>query len=461
MARRAGLGERQAAVVLQPGDRVGRAHVVAGAHVDVRDAEVATEDEADHRERVVHDQRRSKPGHLVDQGVGVVAGEAHVPARHGPGRGVGRLEGIAREEIDEAAADALDGLPEAHVRVHRHGDVSTRPGRPPRRGAGGDGSAPACRRRRRAERSLGAEPGWAGAVGLRAGGESTRDLRLGATVDPRIGRQQDRRALEGRDRDAVRGLSRLEGDVALEDRGEPDVVQRPEQRTGASGGSSRCCRSIAARARAGPRRDRGRRARGGAGRGTYDPARRPSPPRPGLIRVSTTSRRVADVSRRARAPRTGRSVQVIEEPQEIHDVERPVRGAGHAAHVLLDEPHAAHVVARGAGSAERHALGAGVEAQDVGPAEGRLDRVHALAAAEVEDPQRLEGPARQIARELHDPPDLHRVRHPGLRERRAPASSPFRAKRRSASASRAQGSRRSRGSSGSRSRASASSGDHA
>ena len=106
---------------------------------------------------------------------------------------------------------------------------------------------------------------------------------------------------------------------------------------------------------------------------------------------------------------------MIEEPQEVYHVERSMRGAGHAPHVLLDEPHAAHVVARGAGGAEGHALGPGVERQDLGPAKRGLDRVHALAAAKIENPERVEGLARQIARELHDPPDLHGVRDPDLR----------------------------------------------
>ncbi len=112
--------------MFQPRDRVGRAHVVASAHVDVRDVEGAAENEADHRECVVHDERGPEALHFGNEGLGIVGGEAHVPARHGLGRGVRGVEWVALEEIDEAAADSLDGLAEATIREDRRRDAAPR-----------------------------------------------------------------------------------------------------------------------------------------------------------------------------------------------------------------------------------------------------------------------------------------------------------------------------------------------
>ena len=104
-----------------------------------------------------------------------------------------------------------------------------------------------------------------------------------------------------------------------------------------------------------------------------------------------------------------RAVEVIEQPEAVDDIELAVGVSADTPHVLLPEGHVGEPVARGAVGAVRHTLGPSIQRHDVRAPQARLDRVDALAAAQVEDSHLIERARAEIAGQLHDAPDLDSV----------------------------------------------------
>src|SRR5205807_10605027 len=82
-----------------------------------------------------------------------------------------------------------------------------------------------------------------------------------------------------------------------------------------------------------------------------------------------------------------RHIQVIEDAQAIDHIEFAVLSAGERADIFLEEADTAQPVALGAVDAMLHADVAAIDADDLGALRAGLDRINAVAAAQIKDAQ--------------------------------------------------------------------------
>jgi hypothetical protein len=105
----------------------------------------------------------------------------------------------------------------------------------------------------------------------------------------------------------------------------------------------------------------------------------------------------------------GIAVQVVENAEQVHHVEGPVRGSRHSANVVLLEPKTGQARASRDANAIVHSLGAAVDGNNLCAAQRGFDPVDTFTTRQVEDAKLVEGFGDQVAGELDDPSDFHRI----------------------------------------------------
>jgi hypothetical protein len=105
----------------------------------------------------------------------------------------------------------------------------------------------------------------------------------------------------------------------------------------------------------------------------------------------------------------GIAVQVVENAQQVHDVEGPMRGSRDSADVVLLEPKTGQARASRDANAIVHSLGAAVNRDNFCAAQRRFDVVDTLTACEVEDAKLVDVFGGEVTRELDDSSDFHRI----------------------------------------------------
>ena len=122
------LRDGDARIVRHRGDDAPRIHVVTGEDADVGHAERRADHAADHREAVVEHEVGSERRHLRDELRAEPPRPRDVADGQRPGAGVGALERVGREHVDERRAARLRPLARSACRC-------TPAPRPPRRPA--------------------------------------------------------------------------------------------------------------------------------------------------------------------------------------------------------------------------------------------------------------------------------------------------------------------------------------